>query len=122
MFVFPQEWITALLDYTGAISTQGEALLCSPMTYSLFEFAKEKAEELIVSAPEEENAKVDPVSMLVSLLQFTNMRYCIYRVSARSQRKLKRKFSQNMQRDGWPIVLVSDLLTAQVSDARHGNS
>ena len=112
MFVFPQEWITALLDYTGAISTQGEALLCSPMTYSLFEFAKEKAEELIVSAPEEENAKVDPVSMLVSLLQFTNMRYCIYRVSARSQRRLKRKFSQNMQRDGWPIVLVSDLLTA----------
>jgi len=36
----------------------------------------------------------------------------------RSQRKLKRKFSLSRQRDGWLIVLVSDLVTARVLPER----
>lgn len=54
---------------------QAEGLIGSPMTYSLFEVAKEKAEEMIVDVCDDVTESAVPVSILVQQMKLLCLLY-----------------------------------------------
>lgn len=59
----------------GVIVFQAEGLIGSPMTYSLFEVAKERAEELIVELPDDMAASSAPVSPCIVAISASKLAY-----------------------------------------------